>query len=251
MLDVIAVRCEYLNAVVQQTVVRKSAELCDQVFTISDFSRFDFISYYGFGEKIKVIHLATNANGLEGEQNNGDYVLIVGNHYFHKCVDEAIHLLEGQWPLVVLGGRSASTPPRAKHFASGLLTRSQMRQLFWKARVIVYPSLYEGFGLPVLDGLAMGKPVVLLDTSVARELEALAGHRRIYWAKSLRDLPSAVERAIAATPVHYEEPVRRWRATGEGYAAAFKTLLAQDIDLNRLRARWDCLRTVRSYGTKA
>lgn len=246
MLDIIAVRCEYLNSASQQTVVRKSAELFDQVFTISEFSRSDFISFYGFGKQMKVIHLATNVHpGLTAGAPQ-EYVLVVGNHFFHKCVDEAIQALDGNWPLFVLGGRSVSGSPLINRLPSGHLTRLQIRQLFWNARAIVYPSLYEGFGLPVLDALAFGKPVVLLDTRVARELAHFAGCENIHWAKSLAELPAAVQHAVTADACPPRQPVRSWRTTAVEYAAAFKRLLDQPIKVKRLRRRWECLRTVQS-----
>lgn len=249
MLDIIAIRCEYLNSATQQAVVRKSAQLCDQVFTISEFSRSDFIAFHGFGEEIKVIHLATNGKGASAmtTQARQSNLLVVGNHYYHKCVEEAIALLQRRWPLTVLGGRSKVEFPNVKRTPSGYLTRAQVRDLFWNAQVIVYPSLYEGFGLPVLDALSMGKAVVLIDTAVARELSALTSDSKIYWAKNLSGLPDAVERAVNDRASNSPKVIRSWRAAADEYAAAFQELLAQGIDLHRLRTRWDCLRTVLSF----
>jgi glycosyltransferase involved in cell wall biosynthesis len=250
LLDIIAVRCEYLNSPSQQMVVGKSAELADQVFTISEFSKSDFIYFYGFGQEMKVIHLATNA-GVSLQERTADYILLVGNHYYHKCIEETIELLSGHWPLVVLGGRSSNHSPRVKRLASGRLTRLQIRDLFAKARLVVYPSLYEGFGLPVLDAAAMGKPIVLLETEIANELKSISGVSGVYCARNLKELPSIITQAMQAGPVTPATGSRSWRATGEEYAAAFKSLLAQDLNLKRMRSRWDCLRTVCSYAPSA
>ena len=40
------------------------------------------------------------------------------------------------------------------------------------ARAVVFPSLYEGFGLPIMHGLARGKPVLAIDQPVFREIKA-------------------------------------------------------------------------------
>ena len=51
-----------------------------------------------------------------------------------------------------------------RQLGSGKLTRQRLRDLYANARVVVYPSYYEGFGLPVIDTLALGKAVVVLDS---------------------------------------------------------------------------------------
>jgi hypothetical protein len=87
---------------------------------------------------------------------------------------------------------------------------------------------------------------VLIDTAVARELAALAGCRNIHWASSLAELPAAIERALGEDLCSERPPIRTWRETALEYATAIKQLLSQDIDVKRLRARWDCLRTMQS-----
>jgi len=73
----------------------------------------------------------------------------------------------------------AATPPSAatgsRLLALGRLDRARLVRVFQAASVFVYPSLYEGFGLPPAEALACGVPAVALDTSSLPEVVGDAG----------------------------------------------------------------------------
>jgi glycosyltransferase involved in cell wall biosynthesis len=73
----------------------------------------------------------------------------------------------------------AATPPSAapgsRLLALGRLDRARLVRVFQAASLFVYPSLYEGFGLPPAEALACGVPVVALDTSSLPEVVGEAG----------------------------------------------------------------------------
>lgn len=243
--DIIAVRCEYLNTPHQQTIFRKAAELSDQVFTISRASHSDFEAFYGMTLPMRLIYHGSDFGMAAGDIEATEYILIMGNHYCHKGVEEAIEQLAGSCPVVVLGGQCsepASTPSNVRRLRSGHLPRQYLRQLFVKAQMVVYPSHYEGCGLPVLDALALGKPVIALDTEANREILEFTQSPNLCMIGSASELGPQVRRLLAqgASPVSF--PVRNWRAAGEEYAGALRQMLSQEIDLSKLRARWDLSR---------
>jgi glycosyltransferase involved in cell wall biosynthesis len=244
--DIIGVRCDYFNSPRRQIVLQRTVELSDRVFTISEFSRADFRAFYGVDTPMQVIHHGTNFGMTGGEFRAGEYVLLMGNDYVHKGVREAIAYLGTNWPLVVLGGKQEFAEANVRHLGSGKLTRQHLRELFSDARVVVYPSHYEGFGLPVIDALALGKPVVVLDSAVNRELASTVRDPNLHSIGSMKELRSLVvelfDRAPAAPP---KEP-RRWRHVAQEYAQAFREILSRDFDLARMRARWELLRTLDS-----
>ena len=53
-----------------------------------------------------------------------------------------------------------------------LLTSGQLAGLYRGAQVVVFPSLYEGFGLPAIEALAAGTPLVCSDIPTLREVAA-------------------------------------------------------------------------------
>jgi glycosyltransferase involved in cell wall biosynthesis len=172
----------------------------------------------------------------------------MGNDYVHKGLRDAIERLGTDLPLVVLGGKQEPMPANVRRFASGKLTRQRVRELYAGARVVVYPSYYEGFGLPVIDALALGKPVVVLDSAVNRELASTYGDANLHRIESMKELRSIVERLFHSQVegrATSEEP-RRWGDVAHEYAQAFREILSNDFDLARMRARWELLRTLDS-----
>jgi glycosyltransferase involved in cell wall biosynthesis len=251
MLDIIGVRCDYLSSPARRFLFRKTAELADLIFTISEFSRSDFAAFCGAGVPMKMIHLGTDAHIMAGKFSAYEHVLVMGNAFPHKGVMEAVHHLDPSWPVVVLGGAAAPTyvTPNVRWLTSGQLSRQDIRELFAKARILIYPSHYEGFGLPVVDALALGKPVVVLDSAVNRELAKATQNHNLHLIQSIKQLQDTVRPLLdMPTSPPPQIPPRRWREVAEDYVGAFRKLLECDPDLERLRARWDLLRMIQSAG---
>jgi hypothetical protein len=248
LLDIIAVRCDYLGAADRQILFRKTAELSDCVFAISEFSCSDFAAYYNSEIRMNVIHLGTNLGRTAGEFRTGEYILVMGNDYVHKGVADAVSRLNGKWPVVVMGGKpqTEAQPENIRWLGTGDLSRQHIRELLVNARMMVYPSHYEGFGLPVVDALALGKPVVVLDSEVTRELAEITGDRNLHRIESLSQLQDSVLQVFDHETTVPEASPRTWRAVAEEYVAAFREILARDVDVAKLRARWDTLCTLES-----
>ncbi len=88
--------------------------------------------------------------------------------------------------------------------------------LFAGADVIVFPSDFEGFGLPVPEGMRLGVPVVIGPEKATQEVAG--GHAVVMASWSAQDLATAVDRALAMTPVQRAEARRfadryTWAAT--------------------------------------
>ncbi|MGH9025556.1 MAG: glycosyltransferase family 4 protein [Acidimicrobiia bacterium] len=98
--------------------------------------------------------------------------------------------------------------------SEGSLTRAELAFLFSRATVFVFPSLYEGFGLPVLEAMACGAPVVTSDRSALPESAGDAG--------VLVD-PASVEAVADAVLALLDDPDRRTelRRRGRARAAGF------------------------------
>ena len=63
----------------------------------------------------------------------------------------------------------------ARIISTGYIPKDDLTALYSGCRVFVYPSLYEGFGLPVLEAMHFGCPVVVSDTSSLPEIAGKAG----------------------------------------------------------------------------
>lgn len=81
------------------------------------------------------------------------------------------------WKTSALSDRIAASPFRDRIHLPGYATPKTARDLYQAAEVFVYPSLSEGFGLPVLEAMACGVPVV---ASTAEALAEVAGDAALY-----------------------------------------------------------------------
>jgi GT2 family glycosyltransferase len=243
-LDIITVRCDYLSDPNTRLLLRTAAELADHVITVSQFSKVDFAAFYGTSLPFDVIPLGAHSDPPVIEHSDG-YVLVVGNQFHHTAVQRAVDELQGVGQVVALGGEHASGP-QAQRPASGTLSRSAIAGLYDGAAVVVYPSSYEGFALPVVDAIALGLRVVALDTAVNREIRAYTDDGSLVLVKDLSELRAAVA-GILSEPrkaVRANRWLRKWPDVARQYAQSFGELLDRDLDVALIRRRWDVMTTI-------
>ncbi len=251
LLDVIALRCNYLSCPEAKTIYTHAMALADQVFTISNFSHTDVNDFFQRDFPAQAIHLGTNYGLDSAEFMQGEYVLLMGNKYAHKAVKDALKHLLDVGPLAVLGGMDEpeDLPAHVRWLSSGGLTRRRIRELVARASLVVYPSHYEGFGLPIVDALALGKRVIAIDTEVNRELAEALNNPNLLLIESLQMLTAATNASLEG-PANSDAPrpasVRTWKEVAADYAVAFHELLAKEPDTKKLRGRQEVIRILDS-----
>ncbi len=103
------------------------------------------------------------------------------------------------WKTAALHRRIARSPFRDKIHVTGYAARDAARELYRAAEAFVYPSLAEGFGLPVLEAMACGSPVV---ASTADALVEVGGDAALYAPpRDVEALARAIERALEDAPL--------------------------------------------------
>lgn len=160
---------------------------CEAVFTVSEFTKSDVCNFYNYpAERIHVVpngvDLTAFSHGISNTSAS-PYLLIVGANYPHKNVEEVLrffHLWKDKYRLVI-ASCSGEERIRLNHIVEelglsqhvtflGYLSQSDLVQQYKGASALIYPSKIEGFGIPPLEALACGTPVIASDIPVLREV---------------------------------------------------------------------------------
>lgn len=157
-----------------------------KVITVSEFTKQDILHEYpGVKNKIAVTYEACEELASTPTQNEGQilakygiikpYLLYVGNAYPHKNLERllaafALILQQKSELSLVLVGKEDYFYARLKEFVAqkkienvkfpGYVPDEDLQAVYADAAAYVFPSLYEGFGLPPLEAMSRGIPVV-------------------------------------------------------------------------------------------
>jgi glycosyltransferase involved in cell wall biosynthesis len=183
-----------------RTMMNMAAKRACKVLTVSEASKQDILHYLGVpAAKVEVIYnalderLATPPTAEEITRVrerfllNAPFILYTGNIKPHKNIDrliEAFSLLRQRGfehvKLIIIGDEISKYPNlrRLVHRFQlhqhvrflGFVSDATLSVLYRLAAVFVFPSLYEGFGLPPLEAMALGTPVITSNVSSLPEV---------------------------------------------------------------------------------
>lgn len=185
------------DRLVFRRIVPRSVRRAARVLAISERTKRDLVELYGVpNEKIVVTPLGVDPAFFRGDSRRGTYLLFVGAIQERKdplaaaAAASAVGL-----PLVVVGpekdSRLADQLRLAGADVRGHVPKDELARLYRGAAALVLPSRYEGFGLPVVEAMASGTPVVATPDEALREV---AGDAAVF--AEPRDLPAAVRGAL-------------------------------------------------------
>lgn len=181
-------------------VVPRVLRAATRVIAVSEFTRRELVELLAVpDEKIRVVPNAVAAEFThEGEAEAGDYVLAVGTLEPRKNLARLVEAVRRtNLELRVVGARGWGGVEVAGNGVRwlGEVDDTELARLYRGAACVAYPSLYEGFGIPVLEAMACGAPVV---TSRGTAMEEVAdGAAVLVDAGDPADIAAGIERAGA------------------------------------------------------
>ena len=237
------------HSLILRTLIRLGARTARRVLTISEATRTDIRRYLHIKRTpVEVIPLAGETRSTIATQSTirrTDQLLAVGNRMPHKNFSTLLNALallpEHTRPQLVITGSHGDDPltPLVAELGledwvslRGWLTPEELDALYVESTLFVFPTFFEGFGLPVLEAMAHGCPVLCSDIPVLHEV---AGDAAIYvdshdaprLADSISTLLSAPEELVRLASAGLARAAEfTWDRTAQQTLRSFQRVLA-------------------------
>lgn len=213
------------------TILRRAGQNAAKIFTVSEFTRKQIVEWAGVSEQ-RVFNVGCGVDAAYHACADGKallafpYLLCVSNRKKHKnesrvveafaraALDPKVHLVFTGEPEPNLMCWIDRQQVSQRVTFVGTIPEAQLPSLYHGASALLFPSLYEGFGLPVLEAMACGTPVV---TSRVTAMPEIAGDAALLVdPTNVEEISHAVERVVE------DENLRQQlREKGLARAAAF------------------------------
>jgi len=225
-------------------------EKATRIVAISHSTKKDLIEHFRINpEKIDVVYLASSLLGADlanpvTNPPSDRYILFTGNRWGYKNFFFFVRviadiLIEERSLKLVCTGPSLKPEERSYFEQLAIADRvvhrtasdAELAALYAHAEMFVFPSLYEGFGIPTLEAFAAGCPVVLSDTPAMREV---AGNAALFFhPKRAAELRSAVCRVLSDDALkktlvergHQRQVLFSWKKTALETAEVYRRAL--------------------------
>lgn len=163
---------------------RHAAERSDRIIAVSQFTADQVTSLLGIEPaRLRVVHHGVHRERFSTAREREKIVLHVGAIQRRKNIARlvrAFESLDSEWRLVLAGSAGfgseeilagiEQSAARSRIEVTGYLSQPQMDDLYARASIFAFPSLDEGFGIPLLEAMAAGVPIVCSDTSALPEV---------------------------------------------------------------------------------
>ncbi len=218
-----------------------STRMADRVITISEFSKQALVRHHRLPpDKVIVAHLSADERYYRSDQVARppaqtlpqDFILYPANFWKHKNHDrllQALCMLREERRLAVNAIFTGFDEPngyllrdKIKEYGLdsqtcilGYVSVEEMAYLYRQARMLVFPSLFEGFGIPLVEAMAVGCPIVAADATSLPEIAADASE--LFDPTSPRAMAEAIAKVWHNDTLR-QEMVARGKRRAQGFS---------------------------------
>lgn len=177
------------TAMIRRMYIRRQVRLSDRIITVSEYSKKDICSRFGLSDKKVVVTYAALSETISKQVQTEpeDYFLCVGEieraKNLRKLIEAYIMLdddTKQRYGIKAVGRHGncydeiidliGSNGIGDKVKLYGYLSNEEINDMYARAYAFVFPSLFEGFGLPVLEAMVRGVPVLCSNVSSIPEV---------------------------------------------------------------------------------
>ena len=179
----------FFDRVAYNLKTKKAIQQSDRIIAISEQTENDLLAFYHAPkEKMEIIYQTCNPfytdAPISPTQINSDYFLYVGSVIERKnllsILQAMLQLPVEQRKRLVVVGKGKSYYQQCRSFASangldaiiewkGNMNNFEIKELYKNAIALIYPSIFEGFGIPVIESMYAGRPVITSNLSSLKE----------------------------------------------------------------------------------
>lgn len=167
-------------------MVPRTIKNCQHVVTVSNQMKAELMNRFHLqGNRVSVLGNKVDQELLTARpekpasitSDTTDFYLMVGSNDPRKNFEPALRVLAGEMgrKILVIGGSAQSFGPsgffdNTNVIRLGRVGLNELKWAYMNAKALVSPSLYEGFGIPNLEAMALGCPLIVSDIPVFREV---------------------------------------------------------------------------------
>lgn len=262
MQDIISIRTHHV--LVQdderREVFRKSIRYCDGMTSISEFSLNDTKDYYYKEFQSRNIETKVIYHGVDNQEINvflkedyylpyEQYFIVFGNFYEHKFLKETLPYMErSQYNFIVIGmTKDKFYNTNIYGLKSGALDDEYLNYLIINSSAILFPSLYEGFGLPILNAIQFKKKIIVQKNQLNIELKKYFNYfqKNIFLYNHGEELENYFNEIIKNNECIIDENLffkRSWLHVVIETEHFIEKILKAPFDYNKMVDRWEDLK---------